>query len=148
MTIRCTIKCPKLAQFPAKGIAPDDFKTMKESEIITQTKINNNYNNRAIQLGDILIFKLKDCDITWCNDGCVVISCANTMAEVEQVIVDEGLEIQEDRSEIKHKVKEVSEDVHEEDIDNVLEPKTKGEIKKLKSRKLINKFKTKILPLA
>ena len=147
MTIRCTIKCPKLAQFPAKGIAPDDMKTMSESAIISQTKINNNYNNRGKELGDILISKLKDCDITWCNDGCVVISCNNTIAEMEKVIADQGLEIQEDRSEIKHKVKQISEGVSEEDIDEVFEPKTKGEINKLKSRKLVNKFKTKILPL-
>ncbi len=144
MTIRCTIKCPKLAQFPAKGISPDDVKTMSKSVIVSQTKINDSYNNRAKDLGDILISKLKDCDMTWCNDGCVVISCNNTIAEIEKVIEDEGLEIQEDRSEIKHKVKEISEGISEEDIDGVFEPKTKGEIKKLKSRKLVNKFKTKI----
>lgn len=145
MTIRCTIKCPRLAQFPAKGIAPDAMKTMSESTIISQTKINNNYNNRAKELGDILISKLTDVDMTWCNDGCVVISCNNTIAEIENVITDQGLEIQEDRSEIKHKVKEISKGVSEEDIDEVFEPKTKGEIMKLKSKKLVNKFKARIL---
>ncbi len=147
MTIRCTIKCPKLAQFPAKGIAPDDMKTMSESAITSQTKINDSYNNRGKELGDILISKLTDVDMTWCNDGCIVISCNNTIAEMEKVIADQGLEIQKDRSEIKHKVKEVSKGVSEEDIDEVFEPKTTGEIKKLKSKKLVNKFKTKILLL-
>lgn len=142
MTIRCTIKCPKLAQFQAKGIAPDDLKIMSESAIASQTKINNNYNNRAIQLGDILISKLKDCDMTWCNDGCVVISCNNTLAEVSKVINDEGLEIKPDRSEIKHKIKKIDDNTQEEDIDNVFEPKTANS-KQIKSRKIDNQFKLK-----
>jgi hypothetical protein len=142
MTIRCTIKCPKLSQFPAKGISPDDMKIMSESTIISQTKINNNYNNRAIQLGDILISKLKDCDITWCNDGCVVISCSDTLTKVSKVFAEEGLEIQPDRSEIKHKIKKIDDDTQEQDIDEVFEPESENS-KKIKSRKIENQFKLK-----
>ena len=118
---------------------------MKESEIITQTKINNNYNKRAIQLGDILISKLKDCDITWCNDGCIVISCSDTLAKVSKVFADERLEIQLDRSDIKHKVKPVSDESntpHEEDIDEIFEPNP-GNTTKIISRKIENQFKLK-----
>jgi hypothetical protein len=137
MNVRFTIKCPKLAQFKAKGISPDDAKTMSNADIKSQSSINDKYNKRGIELGDILIGKLSDVDMTWCNDGCVVISCSNTIAQVEKVIADEGLEIQPDRSEIKHKVRPLGvndEDKgSEEDIDKVFEPKTKGELKKLKS---------------
>lgn len=145
MTIRCTVLCPKLAQFRAKGILPDDLKTMKESEIIKQTKINNSYNARANELGDILISKLTDVDITWCNDGCLVISCSDTLDIVSKVFAEERLEIQPDRSEIKHKVKPVSDEPNveqEEDIDEIFEPKS-GNTTKIISRKIENQFKLK-----
>ena len=158
MTVRFTVKCPRLASYPAKGISPDYMKDRLAEEkgkgikgkiavpkiakeIDDQTVINERYNKRGIELGDILISKLTDVDITWCNDGCVVVSCTNTIAEVEQVLLDEGLEIQADKSDIKHKVKEVSEGVSEEDIDEVFEPKTIGEKKKLKSKVVVNKHK-------
>lgn len=142
---RTTVRCHILTQFQAKGISPDELKTMKKSEIITQTKINNNYNKRAIHLGDILIKKLKDCDITWCNDGCLVISCSDTLDIVRKVFADERLEIQPDRSEIKHKVKPVSDEPNaqqEEDIDDVLEPNPKNTTIII-SRKIKNEFKLK-----
>ena len=145
MTIRCTLKCPKLAQFQAKGILPDDIKTMSVSAIVSQTKINNNYNKRAIQLGNILIKKLKDCDITWCNDGCLVISCSDTLDIVSKVFADERLEIQPDRSEIKHKIKPISDEPNaqqEEDIDEIFEPNP-GNTTKIISKKIKNQFKLK-----
>ena len=162
MTVRFTVKCPILAQYPAKGISPDYMKDrvaeeklngMKgkdavrkvAKEIEDQTVINERFNKRGLELGDILIEKLTDVDMTWCKDGCVVISCTNTLAEVEQVISDIGLEIQPDRSDIKHKVKQIdSNDINsasEEDIDEVFEPLAQGELKKLKSRPVINRFK-------
>lgn len=144
MTVRLTVKCPKLAQFPAKGISPDEAKILSKSQIFAQTQINNSFNERARELGDILISKLTDCDMTWCKDGCIVISCTNNLAELEQVISDEGFEIQPDRSEIKHKVRSVSnapDAISEEDIDEVFEPLNIGELKKLKSRAVTNKFK-------
>lgn len=167
MTVRFTVKCPNLAQYPAKGIEPDFAKTrlsevltanpdMKiryaqrtvEKEIKIQTHINNNYNNRGIELGDILESKLVNCDMTWCNDGCVVISCSNSLAEVEKVIADEGLEIQVDRSTIKHKVRPIDDNDEskgsEEDIDEVFEPLTIGELKKLKSKLVTNEYKSKL----
>lgn len=149
MTIRCTVKCPKLAKFSAKGLSPDGIKTMTKGEILNQTKINNAYNGRGVELGDILIKKLKDVDITWCNDGCLVISCDNTLAQVEQVIGEEGLEIQEDRSEIKHKLRPLDpNDINsksEEDIDEILEPLSNGEKKKLKSTLVQNQYKIKAI---
>lgn len=159
--VRFTIKCPRLAQHKAKGIPPDYMKdriaeekanglkgkdaVIKVSkEITNQEAINGRYNERGIELGEILIEKLTGVDMTWCNDGCVVISCCNTMEEVEKVIEDEGLEIQIDKSEIKHKVRAVS-DVegadNEEDIDEVFEPKVSGELKKLKCTHVTNKCK-------
>jgi len=162
MTVRFTVKCPILAQYPAQGIGPDHLKDrvaeekangMKgkdavkkvAKEIEDQTVINERYNKRGIELGDILIDKLNDVDITWCNDGCVVVSCTNTLAEVKQVTSDIGLEIQADRSDIKHKVKQVDPNDEasalEEDIDEVFEPLTKGKLKKLKSRPVVNRFK-------
>ena len=140
---RATIKCPTLAQFPVKGISPDEMKTLTHGQILAQTQINEKFNARGIELGDILISKLKDVDITWCNDGCFVISCSNTLAEMEKVIADEKLEIQPDRSEIKHKVKKLLDDSYEEDIDQVFEPQNIGEKKKLKEAVRINKFEAK-----
>lgn len=157
---RFTVKCKILASYPAKGISPDYMKDrlveekakglkgkvavpIIAKEIEEQTSINEKYNKRGIELGDILIEKLKDVDMTWCNDGCVVVSCNNTIAEVEQVILDEGLEIKPDISEIKHKVRSLDpldeKSAHEEDIDLVFEPKTLGELKKLKSKIVVNK---------
>lgn len=141
MTVRFTVLCPKLALHKAKGISPDDAKIMSKAEIVSQSKINNSYNARGIELGDILIAKLSDVDMTWCNDGCVVISCTNSLAEVEQVIDEEGLEIQPDRSEIKHKVRPLDgnpDSKGEENIDSVFEPKKANEKKKLKSVSRIN----------
>lgn len=147
MTVRFTVKCPKLAKYKAKGISPDDVKTMTNNQIQAQNAINNNFNNRGKELGDILIGKLTDVDMTWCNDGQVVISCNNTLAEVETVIADEGLEIQPDKSDIKHKVRKVdpNDDTsdQEEGIDEVFEPKTNGELKKLKTTARQNQFKIK-----
>ncbi len=147
MTIRCTVLCPTLAKFRAKGIPPDEAKTMQQSEIISQTKINNSYNARGKELGDILIGKLKDVDISWCNDGCLVISCDNTLSQVEQVIGEENLEIQADRSEIRHKMRPIDPNDNnsgsEEDIDEVFEPLTVGEKKKLKSTPVENQYKIK-----
>ena len=143
--IRATIFCPQLAQYPAKGISPDDMKTMSRGEIIEQTNINNSFNARAIVLGEILESKLKDIDMTWCKDGCIVISFDNNIAEIEQLIEDEGLEIREDRPEIKHKVRPLDPNDQskgsEEDIDEVFEPLTADDKKKLKSRTVINQFK-------
>ena len=126
--IRATIFSPTLSQFTAKGISPDDMKTMSKGEIITQTNINNSFNARAVVLGEILESKLKDIDMTWCKDGCIVISFDNSIAEIEQLIEDEGLEIREDRPEIKHKVRPLDPNDNsigsEEDIDEVFEPLT------------------------
>jgi len=145
--IRATIFCPTLSQYPAKGISPDDMKTMTRGEIIEQTNINNSFNARAIVLGEILESKLKDIDMTWCKDGCIVISFDNSIAEVEQLIEDEGLEISADRPEIKHKVRPLDPNDNskgsEEDIDEVFEPLTPDDKKKLKSRLVINQFKLK-----
>jgi len=166
--IRATIFCPKLAQYPAKGISPDEVKimyadmdldgnyngytrTQKENEIMNkikaQTKINNSFNARAVVLGDILESKLKDIDMTWCKDGCIVISFDNTIEEIEQLIEDEGLEIRADRPEIKHKVRPLDPNDNskgsEEDIDEIFEPLTADDKKKLKSRLVINQFKLK-----
>lgn len=160
MTVRLTVLCPELAKYPAKGIGPDfakdrvielmaEDRSRKESdaivrsEITAQTKINEKFNARGSELGDILISKLKDVDMTWCKDGCVVISCDNTIAEMEKVIADEGFEIKPDRSEIKHKGRTLPDGTSEEDIDEVFEPKTVGELKKLKSRLVTNQFKLK-----
>jgi len=164
MTVRFTVKCPKLAQYPAKGISPDYLKDrvaeekakgMKgkdavikvSNEISAQTTINEKYNARGLELGDILIEKLNEVDITWCNDGCLVVSCDNTLEEIEQLLLDEGLEIQEDKSDIKHKVKLLDNSnpnsENEEDIDEVFEPQSIGELKKLKSKQIVNKYKTK-----
>lgn len=145
MTVRFTVRCPKLAQFTAKGISPDELKTLNQSQIKQQTEINEKFNARGKELGDILITKLKDCDITWMKDGHLVVSCDNILAEVEQVISEEGLEIKPDRSEIKHKVKQISETESAEDIDEVFEPRTADEKKKLKSRDVTNEYKTRVL---
>ena len=144
MSVRFTLKCPNLSQYKAKGISPDDIKTMSSHDIESQTLTNERFNGRAKDLGDILISKLKDVDISWCGDGCLVVSCDNSIIQVEKVLEDEGLYIVEDRSEIKHKVRPIDNDDtkgSEEDIDEVFEPKTKGEKKKLTSRKVINKYK-------
>tara|TARA_R110000824_G_scaffold279158_3_gene467359 strand:+ start:952 stop:1398 length:447 start_codon:yes stop_codon:yes gene_type:complete len=138
--VRFTVKCPKLAQHKAKGITPDELKTMDKDKIKSQTKINELYNKRAIELGDILISKLTDVDITWCNDGCAVISCSNTLKQVENIIDKEGLEIEIDRSEIAHKCKNVSSGLLKEDINEVYEPKTLGEKKLLKSKIVKNQY--------
>jgi len=147
--IRFTVLCPKLAQFPAKGIPPDEAKVMTKGQIVSQTLINEKYSARGRELGDILQLKLKDVDFTWCNDGCVVVSCDNTLAEVEKVIADEGLEIQPDRSEIKHKVRPLDPNDESkgsaEDIDEVFEPLNKNDKTKLLSRKVTNKFKINLL---
>lgn len=141
---RATIKCPTLSQFPARGISPDELKTMKKSDIEAQSKINDNFNNRAIELGNILTSKLTDVDISWCNDGCFVISCSNTAIELEKVIADEGLEVQPDRSDIKHKLKQIdpsniNSESHQ-DIDVIFEPKTIGEKKLLKETPRVNNY--------
>ena len=138
---RCTIKCPTLAQFPAKGISPDEMKTMKESDILNQQVINSKFNGRANELGDILKSKLTNVDISWLDNGCLVISCSNTLAEMEKVIADENLEIQPDRSDITHKSRELPDKTHAEDIDVVFEPLTDGETKKLKEIQAVNSFK-------
>lgn len=175
MTVRFTVLCPKLAQHKAKGQPPDDVKkyyeimrkitpeegmedlfvpielTPHEVEFIKgweqQGEVNKKYNQRGEILGNRLIHKLKDVDITWCNDGCLVISCDNSLPEVEQVIDEEGLEIQKDRSNIKHRVKQIDSNDQskgsEEDIDDIFEPKSNSTKKKLKSRSVINKFKVK-----
>lgn len=145
--IRATIFCQKLAQYPAKGIPPDVMKIMSRGEIIEQTNINNSFNGIAIVLGEILESKLNDIDMTWCKDGCIVISFDNSIAEIEQLLEDDGLEIREDRPEIKHKVRPLDPNDNskgsEEDIDEVFEPLTPGDKKKLKSRLVINQFKLK-----
>jgi len=145
--IRATIFSPQLAQYPAKGISPDDMKTMSRGEIIEQTNINNSFNARAIVLGEILKSKLKDIDMTWCKDGCIVISFDNSIAEIQNLIEDEGLEIRADRSEIKHKVRPLDPNDNSkgsaEDIDEVFDPLTPDDKKKLKSRLVINQFKLK-----
>jgi len=138
--IRCTIFSSELADFPAKGISPDNAQTMTPEEIISQIKINESYNKVANQLGDILISKLLDTDITWCNDGCFVISCDTTMGAMETILVDDDLEIRPDRSEIKHKIKELTPGVFEEDIDEIFEPLTVGETKRLQLIPVSNPF--------
>ena len=143
---RATIKCPRLASVGiVKGISPDDEKTMSLSEIKAQRAINEKFNARAEELGNIIISKLTDVDITWCNDGCFVISCSNGIAEMEKILTDEGLEIQPDRSDIKHKVKQITETESEEDIDVIFEPKTIGETKLLKEIMKTNQFKAKTI---
>lgn len=145
MTVRFTVLCPKLALHKAKGISPDDAKTMNKSDIAAQTKINESYNARGAELGTILTTKLSDCDISWINNGQLVVSCTNSLAEVEAVIDEEGLEIKPDRSDIGHKQRQLDEnDLDsnvEEDIDEIFEPKNANEKKKLKKKSVVNKYK-------
>lgn len=163
MTFRATLKANKLPT-NARGIGPDEFKDkvkekiksgmlpskaakIVESELASQQVINDRFNRIAVELGDELISKLKDVDITWCKDGCIVISADNSIAEIERVMEELNLEIQPDKSDIKHKVKNIDpedpESESEEDIDEVFEPKTAGELKKIKSRSVENKYKLK-----
>ena len=197
---RCTIKCPTLAQFPAKGITPDDLKTMKQSDILNQQNINEKFNARAEELLSFIPIKISKItyaennkkwivsrfdnfsqhkaklelffnqtgisysfdgtnfvvksfqdvqhisniisqrNITFCDDGCFVISCESEFADFEKLIRDENLEIQPDRSEIGTK-KSLPDGTMEEDIDVVFEPLSIGEKKKLKEIVRINKFK-------
>ena len=62
-------------------------------------------------------------------------------------ISDENLEIQPDRSEIRHKIRPIDNSDEskgsEEDIDEVFEPLTEGELKKLKLTVLTNQYKLK-----
>lgn len=148
---RCTIKCPILSQFPARGINPDGLVFEKDEngtqvsikltpeEIKTQTTINDKYNKRVEQLADILTSKLKDVDVTWCNDGCFVISCSNTLLEMENIIADEKLEIQLDRTEIKHKIKTLEDGTTAEDIDFIFEQDDNKQKNKLKCIDCVNK---------
>ena len=168
MTCRCTIKVPQ-SPTDMKGFSPeeiDQFKsilnktkhktftflnknlTVKEKTLKTKfekrAKKIDQYNKIQSELAEAIQTKLKGVNITHCNDGCIVLTAEDTLINVEKCIEDLGLEITTDRPEIKHRVKPVSntpDAKQEEDIDEVLEPKTIGEKKKLKSRKLINKFK-------
>lgn len=93
-------------------------------------------------------------DFSWCDDpvtketdGCFVIThCVTNLADLEKVIEDNGFEIQVDRSEITSTFSlpnAKSDDPKYEDIDEVFEPLTTGETKKLKSRSVTNQFKIK-----
>ena len=133
MTARCTIKCPTLT----KGISRNSSDIDKY-----------NFNQKVKTLTDLMVDELNEVDIT-CNktnhetDGTVTISCEDTLANVEKFIQNNNLEITKDRSEIKHRIKELSDETQEEDIDEVFEPLTTGELKKLKSRSVTNQFKVK-----
>jgi len=141
---RCTLRCPTLPT-NAKGIPPDEAKTMTHGQITAQTKINDNFNKIATKLGDKIITELQGVDITWCKDGCIVLSAEDTLENVEKCIEKLDLEITEDRPEIKHKVRPIDPNDEtkggEEDIDEVLEPLNAGEKKKLKSRAVDNQYK-------
>ena len=129
---RLTVKCPKLAQH-------------KSNVSLDKAEIMSKFHDQAMELKGIVISKLNDSDMTacWCNDGHVVISCSNTLLDVEKFIEDEGLEIQIDKTDFKHRLKEVSKGIFEEDIDEIFEPKTTGEKKLLKSKTVINQYKLK-----
>jgi len=160
MTFRATLRAKRLPT-NARGIGPDEFKDkvnqrigngelpskaskIVAAELYAQEVINNKFNTIAIELGDELISKLKDVDITWCKDGCIVISGNNTIAEVERVMDELNLEIVPDRPDIKHKVKKVDpqneNSASEEDIDEVFEPKTPTATKTLRSNPRVNKY--------
>lgn len=166
MTFRCTIKCPTLPT-NAKGILPDEAKALFDAEkakgfsnrvaranvrsaIDTQTRINENFNNIAEDLGDEIRSKLNIVDITWCKDGCIVISAEDTLANTETMIADLGFEITTDRPLIRHRIRSLDNNdpssAHEEDIDEVFEPKTPSEKKLLKSRSVPNKYEQGRVP--
>ena len=162
MTCRCTLRLPTLPT-NAKGIPPDEAKTMSRGAIDEQTRKNEKFNKIANELTPLIQSRLSGADITWCEDGCIVLSAWDTLANVEKMINDLGFEITVDRPEIKHKVKATKfvgmldtfdskgipiqirqyEGEEEEDIDEVLEPFTVGETKKLKSRAVTNQYQIK-----
>lgn len=81
-------------------------------------------------------------------DDCILISGTASMNEVEQAISDLGLEIKpmtpEDESRglfVKPIDPNDESKGQEEDVDEILEPMTEGETKKLKSRSVTNQFK-------
>lgn len=142
INVRFTVKYPELVKYNSKIKLP-----INEKEQLSEVKLHEQYLTLGINLKDRLNTKLNNIDMNlcWCNDGHVVISCSNTLSQVEKVIEDEGLEIQIDRSDIKQKLRKLYQKVWEcEDIDEVFEPKTIGEKKKLKSRKVINLHKVKL----
>ena len=79
---RLTVKCHKLAQH-------------KSNVSLDKAEIMSKFHDQAMELKGIVISKLNDSDMTacWCNDGLVVISCSNTLLDVEKFIEDEGLNI-------------------------------------------------------
>lgn len=172
--IRFTIKCPKLPenfktttfseQENVGKLLKNKNHTPKELAMISDVKSRlsktNTLNKRRFQIDDILQSKLTDVcisngrtfetdgngkQITGTIDGTVIVSCSNTLLEVEKLIIDEGFEIQPDKSYVKHNGKTLKDGTSEEDIDEVFEPLTDGELKKLKSRKVTNQFKAKMV---
>ena len=100
--------------------------------------------------------EITQINFSWCSDpttketdGCFVIThCNTTLTDLEKLIADKGFEIQPDRPEQKSTFglpNAKSDDPMYEDIDEVLKPKTKGELKLLKSRSVTNQFKVQFI---
>ncbi len=177
MTVRFTIKCPKFPenfksvpfeeQVNFGKLLQKKNPTVQELSIIDDVKSRltktDTLNKRRLEIDDILQSRLNGVEIscgrtfetdgngkhiTGTIDGTIVVSCTNTLAEVEQLIADEDFEIKPDKTYIKHRIKSVNptnpNSDKEEDIDEVLEPSAIGELKKLKSVPRTNQYKTKL----
>ena len=134
MTVRCTIKCPTLT----KGISGNSSDEDKF-----------NFNQKVKTFTNLIELSLNAVEITWGKidgktDGTIIISCEDTLVNVETFIQNNNLEIIKDRSEITHRIKELPDKTQEEDIDEVFEPLTVGEKKKLKSKHVLNKYKANL----
>jgi len=139
----------------------DDF--VEHKTIIEQLLISRNIsfswlNNKLLvnDPSDILNVAnaINKLNVSWCTDnitketdGCFVITHLDTtLQDLEQLIAEKRLEIQPDRPEQKSTFSLPNAQPNDptyEDVDEVFEPLTIGEKKKLKSRAVINQFKAK-----
>jgi len=113
--------------------------TGMEDGKVKNMKIGN-HNNTSDRLFESLKQNITDLDVTWCGDGCMVISGKCGKVKFESMLDEFDFEITIDNPEIKHKGREVN-GISCHDIDEIYEPETPTEKKKIKIKKITNTFK-------
>jgi len=90
----------------------DGWDTSTKEQRIKNEKIKE-------KLGKEIITLLNDVDISWLENGDVVISCDDTLGQIRKCLTDCKLELTTPRNDIKHRVTNADVEEVDEDIELV-----------------------------
>lgn len=103
MVSKFTVKYPSGHGNQPKGITPDESKKINPTEMRSRIVDIESWNQKTINLHTSISQLLKNCDVTWHEEGCTISTDENDISAIENACKAMGLESLPLRTDLKHR---------------------------------------------